>query len=95
MYLFVFKTKWGIVRDFNMCNWTTLPSSIKYVCTYFFNRLRIISRKDAFNVSHSAVSSDRMVNCIMNCGLSGSEMSSSTLRHYLLIQKETSTRLIY
>jgi hypothetical protein len=51
-----------------MCNWTTLPSSVmyEYACIYFFNHLFILSRKYAFSVSHNAVSSDRMVNCITN-----------------------------
>ena len=94
VYLFIFKNTWSIIHDSNMCNWTTLPSSVMYVCIYFLNHLFTLSRKDAFNVSFSAVSSDRMVNCIMNCGLSGSEMSSPTLRYYLLIHKQTSAQVI-
>jgi len=92
-YLFL-KNKWSIVHDPNTCNWTTLPSSVMYACIYFFNHLFTLSRKDAFNISFSAVSSDRMVNCTMNCGLSGSAMSSHTLRYYLLIHKETSAQVI-
>jgi len=94
MCLFIFKNKWSIVLDSNMCNWTTLPSSVMYVCIYFFNHVFTLSRKDVFNISLSAVSSDRMVNCVVNCGLSESEMSSPTLRYYLLIHKETSAQVI-